>query len=90
MNKKKIKQNILFLLWVFLLSFGSISASWHPDPESDGVIASNDNCPSVYNPNQLDSDGDGIGNLCDSDFNFPVEDGPVTDLAIEHLTPYGV
>lgn len=29
-------------------------------------ITSNDNCPFVSNANQLDSDGDGFGNLCDN------------------------
>lgn len=31
----------------------------------DGCIA--DNCPDVYNPSQADYDGDGLGDLCDSD-----------------------
>lgn len=37
------------------------------DGDSDGVPDSNDNCPSDYNPSQADSDGDGIGNVCDED-----------------------
>ncbi|MCO6436245.1 MAG: hypothetical protein J5J06_04065 [Phycisphaerae bacterium] len=32
-----------------------------PDAFSDAV----DNCPSVYNEDQLDSDGDGLGDACD-------------------------
>lgn len=35
------------------------------DIGSDGMIV--DNCPSVYNPDQLDLDGDLKGNLCDDD-----------------------
>ena len=31
-----------------------------------------DNCPLISNKNQTDSDGDGIGNYCDSDFVFEV------------------
>ncbi|MGB3799925.1 MAG: thrombospondin type 3 repeat-containing protein, partial [Lewinella sp.] len=29
------------------------------------VIDGSDNCPDVYNPDQMDTDGDGVGNTCD-------------------------
>jgi hypothetical protein len=35
------------------------------DPDNDGLCSRIDNCPFVYNPDQLDSDGDGIGDACD-------------------------
>lgn len=35
-----------------------------PDPDNDGLTY--DNCPHKYNPDQGDCDGDGIGNVCDS------------------------
>ncbi len=35
------------------------------DPDNDGVSDCDDNCPSVSNPDQADSDGDGVGNACD-------------------------
>jgi len=34
------------------------------DIDDDGVCDQADNCPSVYNPAQVDSDGDGTGDAC--------------------------
>lgn len=33
--------------------------------DGDSIIDSTDNCPSVYNPDQSDLDGDGIGDACE-------------------------
>lgn len=37
-----------------------------PDADGDGVPDSTDNCQNVANPDQADSDIDGIGNACDT------------------------
>jgi hypothetical protein len=34
------------------------------DSDGDGVLDSRDNCPNVDNPDQVDSDGDGVGDAC--------------------------
>jgi hypothetical protein len=36
------------------------------DFDGDGVIASQDNCPTVFNTSQADGDTDGVGNVCDN------------------------
>ena len=39
------------------------------DQDGDGVANINDNCPILSNPNQLDTDNDGEGDVCDSDID---------------------
>ena len=36
------------------------------DNDSDFIPSNIDNCPNHFNPDQLNSDGDGLGNACDS------------------------
>ena len=36
------------------------------DGDGDGVIDPHDNCPGTFNPDQTDSNGNGIGDVCES------------------------
>ena len=49
------------------------------DADCDGFDDDTDNCPNVYNPDQLDSDGDGVGDACDNCIDTPNEDQADTD-----------
>ena len=40
-----------------------------PDFDGDGVADTLDNCSVRVNPDQVDTDGDDCGNLCDADYN---------------------
>jgi hypothetical protein len=46
------------------LTFGTAT-----DTDGDGIADNLDNCTLVPNASQLDTDGDGYGNVCDADFN---------------------
>jgi len=39
------------------------------DDDQDGVGSNNDNCPDVFNPDQADANGNGIGDACDPDLD---------------------
>lgn len=46
-----------------------------PDQDGDGIANGSDNCPLVANQNQMNADGDAVGNLCDSDWQDNDLDG---------------
>ncbi|MFV8750649.1 thrombospondin type 3 repeat-containing protein [Nannocystaceae bacterium ST9] len=52
-----------------------------PDADMDGIEDANDNCPDDANPNQLDFDSDGSGNVCDI-MTFSGISGSLSSLAV--------
>ncbi|MEO1081811.1 MAG: hypothetical protein AAFY29_19795 [Pseudomonadota bacterium] len=45
----------------------TISGATPPDEDGDGVTDRNDNCPTISNSSQQNTDGDSLGNACDPD-----------------------
>ncbi|RMF84501.1 MAG: hypothetical protein D6744_02995 [Planctomycetota bacterium] len=72
---------------------------WVDLVDSIGVLIPSDNCPTSSNPNQLDFDGDGLGDTCDADLDNdgvpnaldPVEQNPTAQTApIAPLCGFGM
>ena len=61
----------------FGVAFSQLHAVAIADMDHDGVPDRADNCPSVANGDQQDSDGDGVGDACEAALRGPVLDGEV-------------
>jgi hypothetical protein len=57
----------LLLSAMLLLSSDGLAVA--QDGDGDGVVDSQDNCVVVANPTQLDTNRDGFGNRCDTDYD---------------------
>ena len=63
----------------------TLSAMPDEDPDKDKIINKNDNCPDVYNPEQINSDEDAKGNACDDEDGDSDNDNLLDTHAIEQL-----
>jgi hypothetical protein len=59
------------------------------DSDGDGVLDGEDNCPDVYNPDQTDTDLDGIGNACESISHWDFDGDFLDSEGINHLSNHG-
>lgn len=57
-----------------VLAAAAPPAALEGDRDGDGIADARDNCPRDPNPTQRDTNGDGLGNLCDADVD---DDGDV-------------
>ena len=67
------RRNVRFFISAALLAcvgtaFPGIAAL-AADADNDGIEDTADNCTLIFNPEQLDADGDGNGNACDGDLD---------------------
>tara|TARA_B100000900_G_scaffold265912_1_gene226868 strand:- start:940 stop:2400 length:1461 start_codon:yes stop_codon:yes gene_type:complete len=62
-----MRPNFALLMSLFFLSSSLIGCLSKSDIDSDSVIDIDDNCPEIFNPDQLDFDKDKLGDLCDLD-----------------------
>ncbi len=65
MTKGKRKVLGIFIYLILIILFMNFGSAIIHDVDNDGIPSDIDNCPLTYNPDQLDTDSDGIGDLCD-------------------------
>ena len=49
--------------------FPRVQCEFNNDYDCDGIPNNLDNCPRTYNPNQVDLNHNGIGDVCDDDID---------------------
>src|SRR6478735_1685011 len=64
-DMKNPKHLTAFMLTLLLVSAPAVHAA--PDNDGDGFPNGSDNCPSIANADQLDTDADNKGDACDTD-----------------------
>ena len=94
-----MKLTIFAAMFAFLLWGSPAFAGSAPDFDGDGIADTQDNCATLVNALQTDTDGDLCGNRCDTDYNndgnttfldfgqFGQAFGKSTDLEKDHSEP---
>lgn len=72
-------KHLSFFLCLTLFLWNCSNDNINTDSDNDGIENALDNCPDTPNANQLDTDGDGIGDVCD-DFNDSDQDGVADEV----------
>ncbi len=49
----------------------------NPDTDGDEIDDCNDNCPIVFNPEQIDTEGNGVGDVCRNDYDGDGVEDPI-------------
>jgi hypothetical protein len=57
--------------------FPYIACSFDGDYDCDGKLNTQDTCPYIYNPRQMDTDKDTIGDVCDPDIDNDTIPNPI-------------
>ncbi|CAM1363537.1 Choice-of-anchor B domain-containing protein [Tenacibaculum sediminilitoris] len=82
---KNLKVLIVLAGLFFLASCSSSPSGEDPinDQDNDGIVDSKDNCPTKANPNQEDSNNNGVGDACESINKKPCENGMANGFPCE-------
>ncbi|MHC4798528.1 MAG: thrombospondin type 3 repeat-containing protein [Planctomycetota bacterium] len=73
---KRVKERYLILAFVGQVCLLFFLFCGCQDADGDGILNQDDNCPAVANPDQADSDGNGVGDACeDATHPLPDKDG---------------
>lgn len=59
------------------------------DVDGDGIADEDDNCPRVANPDQVDSDGDGVGDACE-EITLPGDCSASADCSVDEVCVEGL
>ena len=70
-------KKLFFLILILFAACAPEANETNTDTDNDGIFDVDDNCPLVVNPDQLDSNNDGIGDACSGDTD---EDGIIDAL----------